>query len=349
MARTPEHWDVEDNAFWDSKGKGIAQRNLWISIPNLLCGFSVWLCWGMIAKIIRRIHQGNPELFNFSFGNNGQPYGDDMTGYAALLLTLPAVAGLVGATLRIPNSFMIAICGGRNVKFMTTILLILPALGAGIALQNPNVPFSTLIILAAMSGVGGGAFASSMSNISFFFPKRMQGLALGLNAGLGNAGVSVMQFLIPAIITVGVFGALGGEPQVFTEKGAQTQLWVQNAGLVWVPIMAFLVVLAFLFMNNLPQHKCGSTPAAVGKYLWLTILGFAGGAVGVFLLITDWGAVPQLVKIFVTLVVCVFVTLGLMRYCTPTDTRTNLQGQFAISSNKHNCPLTWPSVMTFGS
>ena len=88
-----------------------------------------------------------------------------MSAYAALLLTLPAVAGLVGATLRIPNSFMIAICGGRNVKFMTTILLILPAVGAGIALRNPATPFSLLILLAAMSGVGGGAFASSMSNI----------------------------------------------------------------------------------------------------------------------------------------------------------------------------------------
>jgi len=344
-----EKWDPEDQALWESEGKSIAYRNLWISIPNLLCGFSVWLMWGMIAKIIRRIHQGNPELFNFSFGNNGQPYGDDLSGYAALLLTLPAVAGLVGATLRIPNSFMIAICGGRNVKFMTTLLLILPALGAGIALQDPDVPFFTLVVLAALSGVGGGAFASSMSNISFFFPKKIQGLALGLNAGLGNAGVSVMQFLIPTIITFGAFGALGGEAQVFTEKGEDVSLWVQNAGLVWVPIMAFLVILAFLFMNNLPQHKCGPTPGAIAKYLWLTLLGFGGGAVGVYLLLIDWGSVPQLVKIFVTLVVCVLVTLGLMRYLTPTDTRDNLKNQFAIFSNKHNWVMTWLYVMTFGS
>ena len=209
MTRTPEKWDVEDPEFWESTGKKIANRNLWISIPNLLCGFSVWLYWGMVAKIIRRIHAGNSELFDFTFGNNGQPYGDDSAGYAAMLLTLPAVAGLVGATLRIPNSFMIAICGGRNVKFMTTILLIIPALGAGIALQDPQVPFETLVILAALSGVGGGAFASSMSNISFFFPKKVQGLALGLNAGLGNAGVSVMQFLLPWVITFGLFGSFG--------------------------------------------------------------------------------------------------------------------------------------------
>ena len=209
MARTPETWDVENEAFWESEGKSIAFRNLWISIPNLLCGFSVWLYWGMVAKFIQKLHFADPRVFNFSFMNDGNPYDGD--AYRALLFTLPAVAGLAGATLRVPNSFMIAICGGRNVKFMTTILLMLPAIGAGFALQNPDVPFWTLIILAALSGVGGGAFASSMSNISFFFPKKVQGLSLGLNAGLGNVGVSVMQFLLPWIITFGAFGAIGGE------------------------------------------------------------------------------------------------------------------------------------------
>ena len=302
-------------AFWQSTGKRIAYRNLWISIPNLLCGFSVWLYWGMIAKILLRIHQGNAELFDFTFGNDGQSYGDDVSGYAALLLTLPAVAGLVGATLRIPNSFMIAICGGRNVKFMTTVLLILPALGAGIALQNPQTSFPLLIVLAAMSGVGGGAFASSMSNISFFFPKRIQGLALGLNAGLGNAGVSIMQFLIPWVITFGLVWRLWEATRSSSCKMARPEsLWVQNAALIWVPIMTFLAVLAWLFMNNLPQHKCGSAPVAIGKYLWLTLLGFAGGAVGVVLLITDWGAFPELLKIFVTMFVAVAVTLALMRF-----------------------------------
>ena len=155
MARTPKTWNVEDESFWESTGRRVANRNLWISIPNLLCGFAVWLYWGMVAKFIRQIHFGNRDLFDFTFGNDGQPYGDDLSGYAAQLLTLPAVAGLVGATLRIPNSFMIAICGGRNVKFMTTVLLILPALGAGLALRDPDTPFAIFLLLAAMSGVGG--------------------------------------------------------------------------------------------------------------------------------------------------------------------------------------------------
>ena len=344
MSRTLEKWDVEDEAFWESTGKKIAYRNLWISVPNLLCGFAVWLYWGMVAKFIQKVHLANPTLFDFTFMNDGKSYGagDD---YRALMFTLPAVAGLAGATLRIPNSFMIAICGGRNVKFMTTLLLMIPAVGAGIALRNPDTPFITLIILAALSGVGGGAFASSMSNISFFFPKRMQGLSLGLNAGLGNAGVSVMQFLLPWIITFGAFGGLGGNPYDVGEK----QMWIQNAGLVWLPILAFFGVLAFFGMNNLPQHKCGPTPVAVGKFLWLTMLGYIGVTVGVILLIIPWGGFPQLLKIFIVLVIAVFVTLTSMRLLTPQATKENLVHQFAIFRNKHNWIMTYLYVMTFGS
>jgi NNP family nitrate/nitrite transporter-like MFS transporter len=348
MSRTPAKWDVEDPAFWESTGKKIASRNLWISIPNLLCGFSVWLYWGMLAKFIQKLHFANTELFDFTFMNGGASYGGDE--YRALLFTLPAVAGLAGATLRIPNSFMIAIAGGRNVKFMTTVLLMLPALGAGIALQDPETPFYVFILLAALSGVGGGAFASSMSNISFFFPKKVQGLSLGLNAGLGNAGVSVMQFLLPWIITFGAFGKLGGDPYVVpTDDGGTLQMWIQNAGLVWFPILFFFAIAAFLGMNNLPQHKCGPTPVAIGKFLWLTLLGYVGAAVGIVLLIAPWGGFPVLLKIFVILILAVAITLLAMRTLTPRETKDNLVGQFAIFRNKHNWIMTWLYTMTFGS
>ncbi len=348
MAKTPKEWDVENNEFWETTGKGIANRNLWISIPNLLLGFSVWIYWGMVAKYIQRIHFATGgELFNFTFANGGMPY--EANAYRALLFTLPAVAGLAGATLRIPNSFMIAISGGRNVKFMSTLLLILPALGAGIALQDHTTPFVVLILLAALSGVGGGVFAASMSNISFFYPKRMQGLALGLNAGLGNLGVSVMQFLIPWAITVGLFGGFGGDPYEFIEKGETVRVWIQNAGLVWVPILATCAVLAFIFMNNLPFHKCGPTPVAVAKYLWLTVLGYIGASVGIFLLIVPWGGFPMLLKTFLIVIVAVAITLMGMRFLTPKETKENLREQFGIFREKHNWVMTWLYVMTFGS
>lgn len=344
MARTPKRWDVEDQDFWESTGKSIATRNLWISVPNLLCGFAVWLYWGMLAKIIQKVHFANPDLFNFTFMNEGEPY--DIKGYKTLMYTLPAVAGLAGATLRIPNSFMIAICGGRNVKFMTTVLMIVPALLTGLALRDPSTPFYVYIILAAMSGVGGGAFASSMSNISFFFPKKMQGLALGLNAGLGNLGVSVMQFLIPWVITKSLFGELGGDPQALS---ADSQLWVQNAAFVWVPIMTVLALLAAFFMNNLPQHECGPTPVAIGKYLWLQLLGFLGAGIGVLLLVFVKMPIPELVRIFLVVAAAVISTLLMMRFLTPQTIQTPLKNQFAIFNNKHTWVMTWLYTMTFGS
>lgn len=347
MARTPEQWDVEDQQFWESTGKSIAKRNLWISIPNLLCGFSVWLYWGMIVKIMQRLHFANEELFNFTFGNGEQPY--DEAGYRALLFTLPAVAGLAGATLRIPNSFMIAICGGRNVKFMTTVLLIIPAFATGVALRNPNTPFHVFVVLAALSGVGGGAFASSMSNISYFFPKRMQGLALGLNAGLGNAGVSMMQFLVPWVITFGLFGSFGGAPHSYVGAEGTGQVWIQNAALVWVPIMIFFAIAAWLGMNNLPQQHCGSTPLAIAKYLWLQTLGFLGAGVGLALLLFVEPPVNELIWIFVVLLASIVSTLAFMRFLTPRDTREKLQVQFAILGDKHNWVMTWLYTMTFGS
>ena len=328
------YWDPEDEAFWAGRGKGIATRNLWISIPNLLCGFAVWLYWSIIIVQMQNLH----ALGFFPFAVD-----------KSLLYTLPAIAGLAGATLRIPNSFMIAISGGRNVIFVTSLLLIAPSLGVGIALQNPETTWVTFAVLAALSGVGGGAFASSMSNISFFFPRRVQGTSLGLNAGLGNVGVSIMQVLLPFVMTFGLFGALGGGNQMLPPELGGGQVWIQNCGLVWVPILVVLAILAFFFMNNLPQHQVPATPLAVSKMLWLELLGFAGAALGIFLLLSDWGAFPDLAKVFIVLVVAVTLTLALMRFLTPRATRENLRGQFAIFREKHNWVMTWLYTMTFGS
>jgi hypothetical protein len=189
----------------------------------------------------------------------------------------------------------------------------LPAIGTGYALSRPDTMFCIYITFAALSGVGGGAFASPMSNISFFFPKKMQGLALGLNAGLGNLGVSVMQFLLPWVITFGMFGPMGGAPQ---QLGSDNQLWVQNAALVWVPILMFLAVLVWMLMNNLPQHDCGPTPVAIGKYLWLQMIGFLGAGVGVVLLVFARVPMPELIRIFLGVAAAVAATLLLMKFAT---------------------------------
>ncbi|MDH4101654.1 MAG: MFS transporter, partial [Nitrospirota bacterium] len=164
-------WRVEDDSFWNSTGKKIASRNLWISIPCLLCGFAVWIIWSMLTV----------QMLNVGF-----PFTQQQ------LFTLAAISGLSGATLRIPSSFMIRISGGRNTIFLTTAFLMIPAFGIGIAMQSKETPLWVFQLLALLSGFGGGNFASSMSNISFFYPKRVQGTSLGLNAGLGNFGVTTM-------------------------------------------------------------------------------------------------------------------------------------------------------------
>ena len=329
-----DYWDPEDEAFWKRWGASIARRNLWVSIPNLLCGFAVWLYWSIIIVQMQNLH----TLGFFPFAAD-----------KSLLYTLPAIAGLAGATLRIPNSFMIAISGGRNVVFVTSLLLIAPALGVGFALQDVNTTWLTFAALAALSGIGGGAFASSMSNISFFFPKHVQGTSLGLNAGLGNVGVSVMQVLLPFVMTFGLFGALGGGSQTLPPELGGGDIWIQNAGLIWVPILLVVAVAAFFLMNNLPRHNVPATPVAVGKMLWLELLGFAGAALAIVLLVSDWGAFPEMGKILVVLLVAIGSTLLLMRFLTPRTTKENLVGQFSIFKDKHNWVMTWLYTMTFGS
>ena len=335
-----EKWDVEDQCFWESTGKRIANRNLWISIPALLLAFSVWLMWGMIIVQMKKL--------GFTLG---MPHAspEDMENINELLWTLPAIAGLAGATLRIPNSFLIAVGGGRNVIFFTTALLIVPALGTGIALQNPDTPFLVFALLAAASGFGGGNFASSMSNISYFFPKRVQGTSLGLNAGLGNLGVSVMQFLIPVVITGAVFGSIAGAglplTEVDGEKAVGTLVFLQNAGWVWLPLLIISIIAAFWGMNNLKTAtpKLGNALSEFRKIAIMVFFGIIGACVGSFMLkglnINMWIVLP----------VTVVLTVLLMKYLSPRELKENLNKQFAIFKNKHNWVMTIIYTMTFGS
>lgn len=323
---TIEKWNVEDSDFWNSVGKKIAYRNLWISIPALLLAFAIWIMWGIIIV----------QMENLGFTFHSDPGTNK-----AMLYTLPAIAGLAGATLRIPNSFLIAIGGGRNVIALATALLLIPTLGAGIALQNPHTPYMVFAILAATSGFGGGNFASSMSNITGFFPKRLQGTALGLNAGLGNLGVSVMQFLLPITMGFALFGFLGGEGANLNGK----MVYIQNAGLTWVPLLILSVLAAWLGMNNLKvaSPALGSTAAAIARVLLLILIGILSAGIGAYLLLgRGW-------NMWLVLPLTIFLTVVLMKYLSPPAIKENLNKQFAIFRNKHNWIMTIIYTMTFGS
>ena len=227
-------WRPEDKTFWANEGRAIARRNLWISVPCLLLSFAVWMVWSVIVAKLPSV--------GFAFTNEQ-------------LFWLASLPGLSGATLRIFYSFMPAIFGGRLWTTLATWSLLIPALGMGYAVQNPSTPYWIFLVLALLCGFGGGNFASSMANISFFFPKAEKGNALAINAGLGNLGVSVVQFVVPMVIAAGVFGWLGGEPQTATINGVKTTLWLQNAGYVFVPFIVASAFAAWFGMNDIATMK----------------------------------------------------------------------------------------------
>ncbi len=248
-------WHPDEPDFWAKGGRKIAAKNLWISIPCLLLAFSVWLVWSVVVAKLPAI---------------GFTYTTDE------LFWLAALPGLSGATLRIFYSFMVPIFGGRLWTTLSTASLLIPALGIGFAVQNPETPYAVFLGLALLCGFGGGNFASSMANISFFYPKKEKGNALALNAGLGNAGVSVMQFVVPLVITAGVFGAIGGDP-VVTNDG--TRLWLQNAGFVWVPFLVIATLAAWFGMNDIASAKASFKEQSIiftRKHNWIMCILYTG-------------------------------------------------------------------------
>ncbi|NSL51647.1 MFS transporter [Calidifontibacillus erzurumensis] len=230
MARI-NSWNPEDVHFWESEGKRHAKRNLWISVLALMLAFVVWQIWSVTAVRL------NDVGFNYTKEE---------------LFTLAALPGLSGATMRIFFTFMPGIVGGRNWTVISTGLLLVPAIGIGIAVQNPDTPFMTMAILAVLCGIGGGNFSSSMANISNFFPKKEKGTANGINGGLGNLGVSLVQFVTPVIITVPWLGMLTGTSQKLPDG---TEIFIQNAAFVWVLPILLVTILAFFGMDNLPNTK----------------------------------------------------------------------------------------------
>ena len=340
MGQDLRNWTPDDEGFWSSTGKSIANRNLWISIPSLLCGFAVWLYWGIIT--VQMINLG------FAFENSQ-------------LFTLAAIAGLTGATLRIPSTFFIRIAGGRNTIFFTTALLMIPAALTGFALQDPNTPLWWFQILAFLSGIGGGNFSSSMSNISFFFPKKIQGYALGMNAGLGNFGVTTMQIVIPLVMTFGIFG---GEPMIlentsgtfFSRIPAGSETYIHNAGYIWLVALIPLAFAGWFGMNNIrDEHVSPDIPTPIGAFgiiTFMLVIGFVTAAFGIWLMLPGVeGGLPSsginLSKWIVLPIVIALTVLGLKMI--PGAVGQNLTRQYKIFGNKHTWAMTVIYTMTFGS
>jgi NNP family nitrate/nitrite transporter-like MFS transporter len=220
-------WSPEDSAVWEAGGKSLAWRTLWITTYCLLLSFSTWF---MVSAIV-------VKLSGIGFKLDTQQ-----------LFWLAAMPGFAAGTLRIVHTFLIPILGTRKTITISTLLLLIPAIGWGFAISNPSTSYSTFMVLAFLAGLGGGNFSSFMPSTSLFFPKKKLGAALGYQAGIGNFGVSVAQFVIPAIVGVSLIGS----SQTFTKAGKSSTIWLQNAAFIWVPFILLGVVLAWFGLKSVP-------------------------------------------------------------------------------------------------
>jgi MFS transporter, NNP family, nitrate/nitrite transporter len=263
-------WRPDDAPFWEKTGRRIANRNLWLSMPALLLAFAVWVVWSVIVVQLPKV---------------GFPFTPNQ------LFWLAALPGLSGALFRVLYSFVVPVFGGRNWTVFSTLLLLLPTLWIGVAVQNLNTQYAVFVVIALLCGLGAGNFSSSMANISFFYPQRLQGTALGLNAGVGNLGVGLAQLVAPIAIYGGALLILGGEAQTLRDdSGATTAMWLQNAGFIWVPFIVLAAVAAWWGMDNIASvdAKFVELVAVVKhKHQWLmswlytgTFGSFIGLAVG---------------------------------------------------------------------
>jgi NNP family nitrate/nitrite transporter-like MFS transporter len=223
-------WRPDDEAFWCDTGRVIALRNLVLSMPPLLLSFAVWMVWSVVVVELPRIG------FQFTTGE---------------LFWLAGAPGISGAALRLLYAFVVPIFGGRNWTVFSTLSLMIPTLWMSLAVQDPGTDYAVFVVIALLCGLGGGNFSASMANISFFFPKRMQGTALGWNAGIGNLGVGVVQAVVPLVIYGGALAIRGGESQAYTSQSVTSEVWLQNAGFIWLPLILLAALAAAWGMNNI--------------------------------------------------------------------------------------------------
>lgn len=226
-------WLPEDTAFWTQTGKRIAWMTLAITTFNLLLAFATWF---MVSAIVVRLE------------GIGFPYTTTQ------LFWLTAMPGLAAGTFRILHMFFVPIFGTRRTVTVATLSLLIPCIGWGFAVQNPNTPFAIMLLLAVLAGLGGGNFSSFMPSTSLFFPKRLQGTALGIQAGIGNLGVSVVQFMVPWLISAGMLGSLAGGSQTLTTPRGSVDIFLQNAAFLWNPLVVAGALAAWLLLRDVPVH-----------------------------------------------------------------------------------------------
>jgi MFS transporter, NNP family, nitrate/nitrite transporter len=276
------HWDPEDGQAWEEGASKVAWRSLWVTTFALVLAFAVWF---MVSALVVRLPNAGFDLSTEQ------------------LFWLAAMPGLAAGTLRIVHTFLIPVFGSRHTVSVSTLLLVIPIVGWFFAVQNPQTPYPMLLLLAFLAGLGGGNFSSFMPSTSLFFPRRLQGTALAVQAGIGNFGVSLVQFLTPVLIGTAVFGTAVGASQTLTTAAGDREIWLQNAVIVWFPLALIAAVAAWYWLRSVPVRANFREQADIFrlKHTWImtslyfmTFGTFSGLAAAFPLLIADsYGGFPD--------------------------------------------------------
>ncbi len=234
MATWLTKWEPENKEFWESEGSKIAWKVLTVTTLSLILSFATWF---MMSAIVTKL----PGI-GFKFDKDQ-------------LFWLAAMPGLAAGLLRIIHTFLLPIYGSRHVISISTIIKLIPAIGLGLAVMNTTTPFWVFMVIAFTAGFGGGDFSSYMPSTSLFFPKRLQGTALGIQAGIGNFGVSVAQFMTPAMLGVATYGAA----EIFTKTDPKTkevlgtsEIYLQSAAFWYVPLLIILAIASWYLIKSIP-------------------------------------------------------------------------------------------------
>ena len=245
-----EVWTPEDETFWQTTGSKVAWRTLILTTTTLVLSFATWF---VTSALVVRL-----PAIGFRFTE-------------MQLFWLAAMPGLAGGTLRIVHTFLIPIFGTRSVISVATLLKVIPCIGLGFGILDPHTPFWFFMSFTFLAGMGGGDFSSYMPSTSLFFPKKRQGTALGIQAGLGNFGVSLAQFVTPWIIGFALFGSLTGGHQELVKDGKTSHVWLQNAVFWYVPLLVALSVACWIWLRSVPVRASFREQLDIfkDKHTWL--------------------------------------------------------------------------------
>jgi NNP family nitrate/nitrite transporter-like MFS transporter len=230
-------WVPEDNEFWKSEGSRIAWRTLTLTTIALVLSFATWFLFSALAV---------------NFAAVGIRFSEDPKQNERLLFWLVAMPGLAGGTLRVLHTFLTPMFGTRRVITVAVFAKLIPCLGIAWAVTTPGTPYWVYVVLALLLGMGGGDFSSHMPSTSLFFPKRLQGTALGIQAGVGNFGVSLTQFVTPWIIGVASLASVTGPSQLLKSPKGEQIVWLQNAALWYVPLLMIVGVVCWIQLRSVP-------------------------------------------------------------------------------------------------